>query len=267
MLIGIAITVALAYAAVMIALVLLEPRLLFPAPQVPREDLDLLAHRIGVTPVDITSEDGTSLYAWRAAGGPKLLLYFSGNASSVGHLGPRLQRFVDLGLTVLHTNYRGYPGSAGQPSEAGLLMDARAAWDHARRTHSADQIVVYGRSLGGGVAMGLVAGLGAEAPGALVLEASFTSAADRAQEIYPFLPVRLLMRNPFDSLARAPSVRSPTLIIHGDRDEVVPFAHGEALQQAIHGAALVPVAGRGHNEDLLSDPRAWREFQALVAGI
>jgi hypothetical protein len=141
-------------------------------------------------------------------------------------------------------SYRGYGGSTGRPSEAGLINDARAAYDFAVTRYGADRIVLWGESLGSGVAIALAA----ERPVArIVLEAPFLSAVDIAAGVYPFLPVRLLMKDQFRSDLRVAKLTAPVLVLHGDRDAVVPIASGQRLYQMITTPKrFVRIAGGGH---------------------
>jgi hypothetical protein len=251
----------LGYLCVMGLMAALETPLVFPAPRIPRPSLSQAAARFGAAEVEVQASDGTKLYGWRVGAHASLVLYFSGNASSVGE--GDLYRMLDAqGLSTLHINYRGYPGSEGSPSEAGLRLDAQAAWAEARRTHPAERIIVMGKSLGGGVAVGLVASLD-EPPAGLVLESTFTSAADVGAEAYPWLPVRMIMSNRFDSLALAGRIRCPTLVLHGADDRMIGPHHGEALAEAIPGAVSRIVPGKGHNDRLLVDPDAMKALLGL----
>ena len=120
---------------------------------------------------------------------------------------------------MLIVSYRGYSGSTGSPTEAGLLEDARAAYALAREHAPAARIVLYGESLGTGVAVALAAEVEA---GAVVLDAAFTSAADVARTRYPFVPIGLLMHDQFDSAARIAAVEEPVLLMHGTADPITP---------------------------------------------
>jgi fermentation-respiration switch protein FrsA (DUF1100 family) len=253
----------LAYLIVMGLLVYLEPQLVFPRPEVPREELAARAQAAGAEEVELVTADGVTLYGWRLRGrGERAVLYFSGNGSTVG--GPTLlyERLTRAGLDVLHVNYRGYPGSGGEPDEEGLRADARAAWGLLREEFEPDEITVIGRSLGGGVAVGLAAEV---RPRALITLATFTAAVDVARESYPWLPVKWLMRNPFDSMALAPRVACPVLLIHGTQDSYIKPHHAEALAAAFAGPAEVLwVPGEDHNSDLLGDPEVLERVLALA---
>lgn len=256
------------YALLVLGMAGLQRRMLFPAPVVAQEQLSALAREQGARELSLVTEDGEHLYGWRLGSGRRLVLYFGGNGGSVGGDAARLQRLVAAGAEVLQVNYRGYPGSTGVPSEEGLRADARAAWTEARRSHEAGDVVLLGKSLGGGVAVGLAAWASArgETPAALVVESSFRSVRDVARESYPWLPVDRLLRHPFDSLALAPHVGCPSLVLHGAEDTLIDVQHGRDLAVALPGARLVEVAGAGHNDLLLADDRAWAAF-LTVAGL
>ena len=265
-----AVLLAACYLAVVGLFTLLEGTLLFPAPRVSRAELALWARQFGATEVSLQSADGESLYGWRLGSSDRIVVYFSGNGSTVGEV-ETYRAFADAGLSVLHVNYRGYPGSTGRPSQQGLRADALAAWAEARRTHPADHIIVAGHSLGGGVAVGLTADRcrkgGSERPGALLLMATFSSAVDVARDHYPWLPVGAIMRNRFESLASAGDLSCPTLIVHGDRDSLIRIEHGRRLAKAIEGARLVTVPGAEHNDLLLSHPSARAALEELAVGL
>ncbi len=252
----------LSYGLVVLLVALLEPRLVYPRPSVERAELSRLAGQAGATELTVVTSDGLPLYGWRFGQQGPLVLYFSGNGSTVGAPLPRYLRLTEAGYSVLHVNYRGYPGSTGEPSEAGLIRDALAAWDRARVTHEPQDIIVMGRSLGGGVALALAASLD-ERPRALVLESSFTSAVAVAQETWRWLPVSWLMKNRWDSLGRAGELDLPALVLHSRDDEMIPVSHGRQLAQTLD-ATYVELSGLGHNDDLLAQSSAWAAFLELT---
>ncbi len=178
--------------------------------------------------VTLTSDDGETLIAWYVAphGAKPIVIYFQGNA---GALNLRAERFTWLtagGTGLLALSYRGYGGSTGNPSEAGLIRDAHAAYDFARARYPAERIVLFGESLGAAVAVALAA---ERAVAGVILDAPFTSAADVGAAAYPFVPVRWLMRDTFRSDERIGRVSAPILALHGERDGVVPISLGERL--------------------------------------
>lgn len=179
----------------------------------------------------------------RELAGAPAVIYFGGNAEVVPRAVPELaEAFPHSALYLPH--YRGYCGSTGSPSEEALLADALAVYDMVRRRH--DGIVVIGRSLGSAVAVHLAASRPVKG---LVLIAPFDSLATVAARHYPVFPVRLLLRDRFDSRSRAPQVAAPTLILAAERDEVVPRGSTENLHAAFRSgvAKLVVVPGAGHN--------------------
>jgi fermentation-respiration switch protein FrsA (DUF1100 family) len=183
--------------------------------------------------VTIEAADGEKLIAWYvpAAKGKPVVLYLHGNG---GALVNRLNRFRGLianGNGLLALSYRGYGGSSGSPSEAGLLADAAAAYAFAAARYPASRIVVFGESLGTGVAIWLAA----TSPVArVILQAPYTSIVELAAAAYSFLPVRLLLKDTYRSDERVGRVTAPMLIIHGERDRVVPIRYGERLYALIH---------------------------------
>jgi fermentation-respiration switch protein FrsA (DUF1100 family) len=183
-----------------------------------------------VEEVTIKTKDGLKLVAWYRA--PKenqpILLYFHGNTGHLGNRAEKLATFLDSPIGLLAISYRGYGGSEGSPSEEGLYADASAAVQFAvSRGFSLEQIVLYGESLGTGVAVHAAT----EFPSvrALVLEAPYLSVKKRAQEKYPYMPVDYILKDHFDSESKIRNVKAPILIFHGHRDEVIPFMHGQVL--------------------------------------
>lgn len=242
----------LLYAASIVVLLRLETQMVFPAPKIARSELQAQAQALGAHERTVVTEDGVPLYGRRRGKSDKLVLIFSGNGASVGQFGERESLFLDLGFETLHVNYRGYPGSPGTPSEAGLVQDGRAIYAEALRTHSPEHILVFGKSLGGGVAIAALSGH-ERPPAGLIVESSFKSVAAVAFRRFPILPTGLLMRSPFDSLARAPGVLCPALVLHSRSDDLIPFSHGEAMAQTLPDARFVALAGLDHNADLLAE--------------
>ena len=178
--------------------------------------------------VRLTASDGEKLLAWHVPphGNKPVVLYFQGNA---GALDLRVGRFAWLvadGTGLLALNYRGYGGSTGRPSEAGLIRDAVAAYEFAAARYAPRRIVPWGESLGTAVAIALAS---THEVGGLILDAPFTSAADVGAAAYPFAPVRWLIRDPFHSHERIAKVKAPILALHGERDRVVPIRFAERL--------------------------------------
>jgi len=178
----------------------------------------------------LETADGITLYGWFIPAMPRrgVLLFFHGNAGNISHRLDSIATFHRLGLSTLIVDYRGYGRSQGRPTEPGTYQDAEAAWRYLveERQISPADIVIFGRSLGGGVASWLAQ---RHTPGALILESTFTSVTDIATQQYPFLPVRQLGRIHYDTLARLPEIGCPVLIVHSPDDRLIPYEHGQSL--------------------------------------
>ncbi|MBG0809759.1 alpha/beta hydrolase [Methylosinus sp. H3A] len=201
----------------------------------------------GVEELRLATSDGETIVAWHApprAGRP-VLLYFHGNAGALVDRVARFRNFMAEGYGFLAIAYRGYGGSSGAPTQEGLLHDAEAAYAAAReRGYAPARIALVGESLGSGVATQLAARREAAA---LVLDSPFSSAADVAETRYGFLPVRWIMLDQFRSDLAIRDVRMPVLIVHGDKDGVVPIALGRRLfELANEPKTFVLVPGGQH---------------------
>ncbi|AMJ61267.1 alpha/beta hydrolase [Bosea sp. PAMC 26642] len=178
----------------------------------------------------LTAADGERLIAWIVpprAGRP-VLLFFHGNAGNFARpvQQARFKALTEDGTGLFAVNYRGYGGSTGTPTEAGLHLDARAAYGAAVARFGASTLIGYGESLGTGVVLKLAS----EVPlVAVVLEAPYLSTVAVAQGVYPFVPISFLMQDQFRSDAVISQVRTPLLVLHGERDRVISFAQGQAL--------------------------------------
>jgi fermentation-respiration switch protein FrsA (DUF1100 family) len=194
----------------------------------------------------LITADGERVIAWHVPPreGQPVVLYFHGNGGALWLRAARFRALTAEGVGLLALSYRGYGGSSGSPSEAGLIADAHAAYAFAAARYAPERIALWGESLGTGVAIALAA----ERPVTrIVLEAPFTSAADIAASVYPFVPVRLLMKDQFRSDERIARVRAPVLVIHGEHDRVVPVRFGERLYALIPGPKrFARIAGGGH---------------------
>ena len=213
----------LAYGALVVAVTLYQRSLLyFPGGDVPSPD------QAGVPemqPVTIRTGDGLDLLAWYrpAAGGSEALptiVYFHGNGGNLAMRSFAVRPFLDAGLGVLLVSYRGYGGNPVCPTEQGLYRDGHAALNFLKSLGVPPELtVLYGESLGTGVAVAMAAG---RQVGAVILEAPFTSAVDVAAAHYWFLPVRLLQWDRFDSLSRIGAIGAPLLVLYGTVDDIVP---------------------------------------------
>jgi fermentation-respiration switch protein FrsA (DUF1100 family) len=217
----------------MLALLFLMQRSMLFVPNRQRPDLAEAGLDPAMQPVEILTADGLRLLAWHKppAGNPgAFLLYLHGNAGHIGHRSGRVRPYVEAGFGVLLLEYRGYGGNPGTPSETGFYADARAALSFlAQQGVTAERIVLYGESLGTGVAVQMAVERGCAA---LVLEAPYTSVAAVAQGRYWMFPVRHLVLDKFDALSKMGRVRCPVFIMHGERDRIIPIRYGRELFQA-----------------------------------
>jgi fermentation-respiration switch protein FrsA (DUF1100 family) len=197
----------------------------------------------------LETSDGVKLFGWFIPAEPArgVLLFFHGNAGNISHRLESIEQFHRVGLSVFIIDYRGYGRSEGRPSEQGTYLDAEAAWRYLveARQVAPEKIVFFGRSLGGAVATRLAQD---HPPAALIIESTFTSIPDMAAQIYFFLPVRLLARIDYNTLARLPELTTPILIIHSPDDEVIPYAHGQRLFAAAHEPKEFLSIRGGHND-------------------
>lgn len=181
---------------------------------------------------------------WRGA---RVVACFHGNGETADDDVPLARDLVQRGLGALLVEYRGYGASAGgTPTEEGLYLDAEAALDEAgRRGFGPERVALWGTSLGTGVAAEMARrGRGAR----LVLVSPFTSLRDVASRTVAWLPMSLVLPDRYDTLSKAGDIRARTLIVHGDRDDVVPFDMGERLSRAIAGARFLRVPGAQHGD-------------------
>jgi fermentation-respiration switch protein FrsA (DUF1100 family) len=203
--------------------------------------------------IDFVDAGGTHIHAWWCPqkGADGAVLYCHGNAGNLSH---RVEGIAEwkrrMKQSVLIFDYPGYGRSEGAPSEEGCYSAALAAygWLTEQARISGDRVLIFGASLGGGVAMELASCVPHRA---LVLGCTFTSVPDLAQEIYPWLPARWLVRNRFDNLAKIRRHTKPVFIVHGDCDDVIPLAHGERLFAAANEPKeFFRIRGGGHFEGL-----------------
>ncbi len=219
--------------------------------------------------LSLTSADGEALHGWfvPSPGAAKTLLFLHGNAGNVSHRGASVEIFHRLGLNVLIIDYRGYGRSSGTPSEDGVYLDARAAWDYlvTERKIAPQDILIFGRSLGGAIAVDLAARVPA---GGLILESTFSSAGDVARHLYPLLSRLVRLRMPFDSERKIGGVSAPLLMLHSPRDEIIPYALGRRLFDAAPEPKRFADLIGGHNDGfLLSQPAYEQTLAEFLAGL
>ena len=216
--------------------------------------------------IELTTGDGERVIAWHVPprGDKPVVLYFQGNGGALNLRAQRFARLTSDGTGLIALSYRGYGGSTGRPSEAGLLRDAEATYAFATARYQAERLVLYGESLGSGVAVALAA---EHKVGKVILEAPYTSAVEIGAAAYPFLPVRLLMHDQFRSDERIGKLTAPVLVLHGARDSVIPIAYGERLYALISAPKKFVRFPEGHHSDLDSHGAqiAVRDFLATPA--
>jgi uncharacterized protein len=214
------------YGGALAAMYAFQSRLMYPGSE-PTEPPHAVGLR-GVEEVRVETHDGLSLLAWWQPPqiGRPVVLYFHGNAGPLACRTVKFARFAEAGYGLLMMAYRGYSGNTGKPSQALIVKDAHAATSWLARIAPNAPMVYFGESLGSSVALHLAPRV---RPRAIVLEGAFDSAANMAQARYPMFPAARLIKDRWDSLAMAPAVSVPVLMLHGGMDKTVPIAHAQRL--------------------------------------
>lgn len=252
------------YAAFVAAVYSIQDVLIFPAPEANRFDLDMQAARVGAEVVWTTTEDGVKLYGWHHAGeGRRAVLYFHGNAEMLGGRAVLADRVLSRGWDFVTFANRGYPGSEGEPSEAGMALDARAALGFVTEDLgiAEEAVVLHGWSLGGANAVALASSTDVAG---LIVESSFASLREVAQNRMPFLPTGMLLRHPFDSWSVATEVACPSLVVHGTGDTVIDVEQARRMAERLPRARYVEVEGGSHFGLVPRDPAAWGAYEQLL---
>jgi uncharacterized protein len=242
------VVVSVGYAGGLVVLLLVQRSLLFPIPQT-RRTAPAAAGFAEAEEHVLTSADGERIIVWHvpAKPGRAVVIYFPGNGDSLAGCVGRFREMIADGTGLVALSYRGYAGSSGHPSEQGLLRDADAAYAFASARYDADRIVLWGFSLGTGVAVAIAV----EHPAAkLILEAPYTSIADVAASHFRWASVRWLVRDPFRSDQRMALVTAPLLIMHGERDGTIPIGFGERLFALARGPKQFARFAEGGHDDL-----------------
>ncbi len=250
---------------VVVIVLLFEEKLIY----FPLRDIEMTPEDLALPFEDcwLTVEDGSRLHGWffPVEGARFTVLVCHGNAGNISH---RLDRVLlmraKLQTDIMLFDYRGYGRSDGSPGEQETYRDGRAAYEFLidQRQVAPERLILFGESLGAAVAVQLALEVPAKA---LILESAFTSIPDMARAIYPFLPVRSLLRTRYDNLAKIGDVGVPLLILHGTRDGTVPFEQGKRLFEAAPDPKhFFAIPGAGHNDTFLAGGdaywRAWKDF-------
>jgi uncharacterized protein len=215
----------------------------------------------------LTTSDDERVIVWHVAAAPgrHVVIYFPGNGDTLAGLVGRFREITSDGTGLMALSYRGYAGSSGHPSEQGLLLDAATAYAFAAALYPADRIVLWGFSLGTGVAVALASD---HPVGGLILEAPYTSIADIAATAFRFMPVRYLLRDRFRSDELIVRVSAPLLVMHGGRDSTISISFGEALFALAKGPKqFVRFPEGGHNDlDNFGAMETARQFIGALKG-
>ncbi|MEX2200680.1 MAG: alpha/beta hydrolase [Dongiaceae bacterium] len=212
----------------------------------------------GLVAATLATADGLDLHFWLAPPDPgrAVIVYFHGNGGNAGDRADALAPLIAAGQGVVLAEYRGYGGNPGKPSEVAFLADGAAYLDAVRSRFPGHRIVLWGESLGGGIALPLALDDGVAG---VILDSPFTSVPALAAEKYPWVPVDALLRTRFDNLARIGELRVPLLILHGERDPIVPVSHGRRLLAAAGEPKTgIFLPGIGHLAFLVDDSGAAR---------
>ncbi len=241
----------LVYLIFCLMLMSLESQLIYMPPQSQQAE----AQESGGKEVWFHAEDDTKLHGWYFpnSDSTRALIYFHGNGEDADQnvqLGSQLRDCLNASTLVF--DYRGYGQSEGSPFEEGIISDALAAqqWLANQTNLSPNEVILFGRSLGGAVAVAAAARLGAEA---LVLHSTFSNLDDLAASKYPLVPVRLLMRNPYRSVQRMKHFDGPVLQFHGTNDELIPIEFARPLFAAVTNKKKFVEITNGHHNDPLAD--------------
>jgi len=251
----------LALAVVAAGLVLLlgwaEPRMIY----YPIRELERTPAALGLAfeDVELRTADSERIHGWFVPAAPPsrlTVLLLHGNAGNISHRFEKLAVLRTLGADVLIVDYRGYGRSSGQPSETGTYRDADAAYEYLVQTRRVDprRIILYGESLGSAVAVDLAS---RQPVGGVVMESAFNSAVAVGQEMFPFLPARLLVRNRYESVNKIGQIGAPVLILHSRDDELFKWHHPQQLYDAAREPKRLVELRGGHNDAFLVSSQAY----------
>ena len=267
---------AIGFVAIVLWLRWNEPRMLY----YPVREIDSTPDKLGFKYEDVTltTSDGIRINGWYLPAperpttsheSPITVLFFHGNAGNISHRFEKLDMLHSLGADVFIIDYRGYGRSEGKPNEDGTYRDAQAAYAYLTKTRNREPklLVVYGESLGSAVAADLASKVEV---GGLVLEESFTSIADVGQKMFPFLPVRWLVRNKYDTLSKIPRIHAPLLILHSRDEEFFDMRHAQRLLAAGNEPKQLVELHGSHNDAFLVSAGTYRnglkDFLARLRG-
>ena len=271
MLIKIILALIVFYLLAMLAIYFAQALFIY-APNMPTRELTATPKDIGLDyeEVFLLTDDNESIHAWfiPRKDTEKTILFMHGNAGNISHRLETIQIFHQLGFNFFIFDYRGFGNSTGSPSEQGTYLDANAAWNYLRdeKKLTPEQIIIAGRSLGGGVASEIAKNM---SPAMLILESTFISMPEVSKIHYPFMPTNLIVKHKYETINKLKSISCPVLIIHSADDEVIPFAHSKTnFENANSPKKFIELRG-GHGNGFLLSKQVYTEslreaFQSML---
>jgi fermentation-respiration switch protein FrsA (DUF1100 family) len=251
--------VAAVYIGLSVLLFLMQSRVLYQ----PMRGYDYTPSDYGLEyeKVSLHTPDGVTLAGWfvPCRGAKRTVLFCHGNAGNISHRLDTLQMFHELGLNCLIVDYRGYGESTGKPTETGTKIDMLAGfeWLIEEKEVRPEQIILFGRSLGGSIAAMIARDIN---PAGLVLESTFTSFDDVGSHYYPWLPVRLFSRFDYNTLEAVKQVTCPVLVIHGPEDEIIPYKFGQQIFAAANEPKQFADLKGTHNEGFYENADLYKKI-------
>jgi len=225
-------TLILIYSTLLVVIFLAQRKLLYEPTQNNYLEENLLSHK--VEKIKIPSNDNINLISWYFLKNKnfKTLVFFHGNAGGLENRIYKLNHLSDLNLNYLIFAYRGFSGNNGKPTEEGIYRDSKAVinWLNSKGIKKKD-IILYGESLGGAVAIEIAQ---KESFAGIILESTFTSMIDMGQKYYPIFPVSFLLKDKYETKNKIKNLNSPTLVMHGKKDKIVPFYMGEKIYDLLN---------------------------------
>ncbi len=232
----------------------------------PSRQLELNPSDTGLEYQDVLfqASDNTKLHGWfvPAEDSKQTVIFVHGNGGNISHRMDKIRVFNDLKVNLFIFDYRGYGRSEGRPSEKGLYLDIKAAYNFIKNKDSEGKVIIYGESLGGALAIDLAS---KEDVDGLITEGTFTSVADMAKIIYPWMPA-VFLKTKFNSISKIPSVNTPKLHMHSKSDNIVPFRMGEQLYEAAKEPKKFIILQGMHNDGFfISGEKVRRELEAFFS--
>lgn len=245
-----------------------ENRFIYFPPRYPEGWVSPTVYALPVEDVWLTADDGVRINAWFLPNpaSTKVLLWFHGNAENIGMGLEQMKALSRLGTNIFEIDYRGYGKSEGSPNEAGLYRDGEAAYRYLVETRHFEphNILIYGHSLGGGVATEIAF---RHQCGGLIVESSFTSIRDMARHVMKIPFIEYVTKSRFDSIGKIAQVHAPVMIIHGREDKLIPFSMGERLYAAARQPKTFLATQSGHDDPyILGGKEYWDHWKTFISG-